>query len=429
MFIMFPATVTVTSRRRHESGQARGSRGCAGDATISSIMRKQKQKHFIPYLLILVAGVEASKPRNEGGPVDVCPLFSFGIIADVQYADCDNGSNFNKSVTRYYRKSLDVLREAVDFWNQDPNMIFIAQLGDLLDGVNKRLGISEASLADCLRELDRCSCKRVHHLIGNHDLYNFDRDTLHQHLNTTRDGQSYYSFSPYVGWRFIVLDPYDISTIESAHPTGAAAARELLRAANPNDLDDPDVNWVAGLIGNARRFVPFNGAISDTQLRWLEAELAAADAAADRVIVLSHTPLHPSAGRATALAWNYDAVLEQLAAARGVVAVVAGHDHEGGFAAASATGGVHHLTLASPLECGPGEVAYGAVDVYLDRLVVRGRGKVFRGLPHRPRPGGQRATGPSRERPPVAAAAAALHRFPSLARRQVGNLDLPLPAR
>lgn len=343
-------------------------------------MRKHKRRscHIFKICLLTLAwilSVNEATSRHETS--NTCPLFAFGIIADVQYADCDDGANFDQSVKRYYRKSLDILKEAVDFWNQEPNLVFIAQLGDLLDGVNRRLGISEASLDDCLQEFDRCTCKRVYHLIGNHDLYNFDRDTLHRRLGTSPGGRSYYSFSPHRGWRFVVLDPYDISTIEPIHPSGVDVARELLRSNNPNDIDTPGVDWMAGLSGTDRRFVPFNGALGDEQLRWLETELAAADAAADRVVVLTHIPLHPGAGKPSCLAWNHDAVLEQLAAARGVVAVLAGHDHEGGFAAAGGGGGgVHHLTLASPLECAPGEVAYGAVDVYADRLVVRGRGKV-----------------------------------------------------
>jgi manganese-dependent ADP-ribose/CDP-alcohol diphosphatase len=312
--------------------------------------------------------------RNMGSP-----LFTFGIIADVQYANCEDGYNFDKSVRRYYRNSLSILREAVDFWNQQPNLSFIAQLGDLLDGINKGLGISHASLDDCLQELDRCTCKRVYHLIGNHDLYNFDRGALDQRLGTAPGGSSYYSFTPHSGWRFIILDSYDISVVDPIHPTGRLAARELLRANNPNDVDDPQADWKSGLTGVDRRFLPYNGALGAAQLRWLEAELAAAAAANHRAVILSHIPLHPLAARATGLAWNYDAVLSTLAAARGVVAAVfAGHDHVGGFAAAGDAGGAHHLTVASPLECAPGEVAYGAVDVYPDRLVVRGRGKVGR---------------------------------------------------
>ena len=45
---------------------------------------------------------------------------------------------------------------------------------------------------------------------------------------------------------------------------------------------------------------------------------------------------------------------------RCVAAVLAGHDHEGGY---HHQDGVHHFTLNSPLLCAKGEVAYGTVRV------------------------------------------------------------------
>lgn len=48
--------------------------------------------------------------------VDDSKLFSFGVIADVQYADCEDGWNWNCTVPRYFRGALGQLRKAVDFW-------------------------------------------------------------------------------------------------------------------------------------------------------------------------------------------------------------------------------------------------------------------------------------------------------------------------
>jgi hypothetical protein len=45
-----------------------------------------------------------------------------------------------------------------------------------------------------------------------------------------------------------------------------------------------------------------------------------------------------------------------------VVAYFAGHAHQGGYMID--THGIHHRTLESPLECAPGVVAFGTVDVY-----------------------------------------------------------------
>jgi hypothetical protein len=38
------------------------------------------------------------------------PLFSFGVISDVQYADIDDGKSFH-GVKRYYRHALHALRQ------------------------------------------------------------------------------------------------------------------------------------------------------------------------------------------------------------------------------------------------------------------------------------------------------------------------------
>lgn len=67
------------------------------------------------------------------------PVFSFGVIADVQYADADDGSDFHQTVVRRYRNSLHIVNKAVDDWLEQEQRLgypiqLLAQLGDLLDG-------------------------------------------------------------------------------------------------------------------------------------------------------------------------------------------------------------------------------------------------------------------------------------------------------
>jgi manganese-dependent ADP-ribose/CDP-alcohol diphosphatase len=38
------------------------------------------------------------------------PIYSFGVIADVQYADMDDALNFKKDRLRRYRNSLQILK-------------------------------------------------------------------------------------------------------------------------------------------------------------------------------------------------------------------------------------------------------------------------------------------------------------------------------
>jgi manganese-dependent ADP-ribose/CDP-alcohol diphosphatase len=49
----------------------------------------------------------AAGPPLESNPK---PLFSFGVISDVQYADIDDGQTFH-GVKRYYRHALHALRQ------------------------------------------------------------------------------------------------------------------------------------------------------------------------------------------------------------------------------------------------------------------------------------------------------------------------------
>ena len=66
----------------------------------------------------------ASIPSSNNGDVRALPsergdgtppvfLCSFGVIADVQYADVKDGTSFCGTRVRRYRRSLDILKEAV----------------------------------------------------------------------------------------------------------------------------------------------------------------------------------------------------------------------------------------------------------------------------------------------------------------------------
>ncbi len=82
-----------------------------------------------------------------------------------------------------------------------------------------------------------------------------------------------------------MLDSFDVGIIgrDEADPEFLEAAR-ILAANNPNKVVGGDGSgWFHGLHGVQRRFVPFNGAVGDTQLQWLRRELASAAEAGDRV--------------------------------------------------------------------------------------------------------------------------------------------------
>lgn len=162
--------------------------------------------------------------------------FTFGVIADIQYANVPNGLNYSRTRERYYRNSLCLLRGAIKEWNEEcvaPK--FILQLGDVIDGCNSQIKASEEALKTVINDFTNCVAP-VHHIWGNHEFYNFDRTQLQQsalnskHLEgdivsgnmssfnvkpeiNNDDSEAFYGyhFSPFPKFRFIITDAYDLS--------------------------------------------------------------------------------------------------------------------------------------------------------------------------------------------------------------------------
>ena len=303
-----------------------------------------------------------------------------GVIADVQFVDQEDGFDYTGMQRRRYRHSLEVLRRAVGHWNTLGKVALVAQLGDLIDVKNteregiKDAGTSEEALRKVQEVLALCDCKHVVNVIGNHELYNFSRRRLEEVVEVRRGAATWHTFLPIPGvrLRIVVVDAYQVSTIQGVTEADTAAALAFLGEHNPNDITRFGTDWSRGLAGLGRRYMPYNGMVGEEQLAWLAGTLAAAAAAGEAVILLSHVPVCPAAADPLCLLWNYPEVLQVLDSHPGTVAMVlAGHDHEGGAAERE---GVWHLTLPSPLLVGEGEECWGEVEVWGDRLEWRGRG-------------------------------------------------------
>ncbi|XP_066521166.1 manganese-dependent ADP-ribose/CDP-alcohol diphosphatase [Hoplias malabaricus] len=330
---------------------------------------------------------------------EVTPLFTFGVIADIQYADKDNGYNFHHTRMRYYRNSLQILGHACRCWDveEDPRRrpAFILQLGDVIDGYNRELGASERALRTVLQEFGDCAVP-VHHVWGNHEFYNFSREELFQSgLNSRDKGEGEreenvnvgekvrekfssmeevyaYHFSPAPNFRFIVLDAYDMSIIgRNQRSEKYKQSMTIILEHNPNEeLNMPPSN-IDALEG---RYVKFNGGFSQEQLDWLDRVLNSADENKEKVVIASHIPIHPFSADYVCLAWNYDKILPILYSHKCVVCFMAGHDHDGGYFKDES--GIHHLTLKGAIETPPLGDAFGTVFVYEDKMVLRGRGRI-----------------------------------------------------
>ena len=301
----------------------------------------------------------------------------FGVIADIQFVDAEDGTDFTGVQVRRYRNSLEVLKIAVKRWSEGEGVEFVAQLGDIIDVKARDKG---SALEDCetvLSVLKKCKTKGLVNIIGNHDLYCFKRDKLNSLLNTKRDEHTWYSFKPIneSPLRIVVLDSYDISTIEGSSEKNTQAAFTFLAQHNPNDITRFGGDWSAGLAGLDKRFMPYNGMVGEEQLAWLRETLAASSSSGESVVILSHAPLCPGGCDPICLLWNYQEVLDVIKESEVVVAVFAGHDHDGGYKVHE---GVHHLTFPSPLLCKEDDIAFATVEMYQGCMVFRGEGM---GLP------------------------------------------------
>ncbi|CAN8274015.1 unnamed protein product [Cochlearia groenlandica] len=288
------------------------------------------------------------------------PLFSFGVIADVQYADIPDGKSF-LGVPRYYRNSILVLQKAVESWNRHGNLKFVINMGDIVDGFCPK-DQSLSATKKIVQEFDRFNGP-VYHMIGNHCLYNLPREKLLPLLKIRGcvDGVAYYEFSPTPEYRVVVLDGYDVSALgwPQDHPNTISALR-ILEEKNPNlDKNSPE-----GLVDVERRFVKYNGGVGEKQLQWLDNVLQDAERSKQRVIVCGHVPMSPFVASKAALLWNFDEVMSVIHKYDCVKVCLSGHDHKGGYFVDSH--GVHHRSLEAALECPPGTYSFGYIDVYDD---------------------------------------------------------------
>lgn len=305
------------------------------------------------------------------------PLVTFGVLADVQYADHDDKpARYDPSMMRYYRNALNQVRRAYDHWSRVPGLGFVLQLGDLIDEHN----------GGCHRGLDRVleamGPLPSYHTVGNHELYNCDRKDLarkylqHRHTELPLDGGGpvfYYSFTPRPGVRLISLDCFDVSVLgRNPQEPQRRMAAELLAHAH-GTWDEECWEQTGELTGLDQRFIDSNGALSDAQLRWLDAELTRADALGEVAVVFGHLAISPASAGADCLLWNYAEVMGLFDAHPCVALYLCGHTHRCGYAVD--TKGVHYMALAGIIETAPEQEAFSTVSVFPDRIEVLGSGR------------------------------------------------------
>lgn len=267
-------------------------------------------------------------------PIALNPTLRFGLIADPQYADVapDIANNL------YYRQALHKLPQAISALNQQP-LDFVVTLGDLVD----RQWESYAAVLPLYDRLEHPHAV----VLGNHDV-----QTIAQHLNNRAPlPKSYYAFR-LAGWRFIVYDGNDVS--------------HYCNALNGDDYYQAETLLADLRAQQQPQAQPWNGAVGQQQLAWIEQQLIEARQQGEKVGVFGHYPLAP---HTTHILMNAQ-VLVDLFTSYNIQFCFSGHDHRGNFARIGQTG---FYTMKGMLD-GPGDVPFAVVEVTEDRVKVNGFG-------------------------------------------------------
>lgn len=299
-------------------------------------MHQFKEKSYLLFfqlILFVLVGCGSSEPtgRNDRD----MPLFSFGVVADAQYADKD------PSGLRHYRTSLDNLADAAKKFNSK-DLKFVVHLGDIIDE-------NFSSYDDILPVYDQIQAP--HYIVlGNHE---FSVDASQKSEVVSRLGlqQRYYDFVV-EGWRFIAIDGQGLSTFAPAEgvlPQAKKMLEELKQQGSRNAYD-----W--------------NGGVDDAQLEWLKERLDLATENEEAVILFCHFPVYP-VGMAHNL-WNDQQVIRLLSSYPVVKAWFNGHNHAG---YTGIMDGIHFITFKGMVNH-PEKNAYAIAYVYPDQIVIEGMG-------------------------------------------------------
>ncbi len=267
------------------------------------------------------------------------PLFSFGVVTDIQYADLDNRSNYR------FRDVPPKLEACINTWNNH-DLEFNIQLGDLIQGNRQHTPFEFECIASIL---DKSSAP-VWQVIGNHCL-ELPLSKLHKRLGFD---YSYTSFSKQ-GFRFLILNSMDVSIY--SQPYNSESYQEALAYLSTNPVVK---KW--------------SGALSQVQKSWLKSELLAAQTNNERVVVFNHLPIHENTTDVQhGILWYHEEIRHLLHESGVVVAYLNGHYHKGGY---EKEGGLHFVTLEALVESPEGENAFGIVEVYDNRLEINGYGSL-----------------------------------------------------
>lgn len=261
------------------------------------------------------------------------------MIADPQYADLPPWLEME----RYYASSLDKLRQAIGVLNGE-DLSFVVTLGDLID----RGWESYDPVLAAYQGLRHESFL----MPGNHDFFVAPAKLgdVHKRLGMPA---AWHDFAR-GGFRFVVIDGNEISLFSTpeGHLRHALAQRRL------------ETLLTEGAI-NAKEW---NGGIGDGQFAWLEAVLAWASAADEKVVVMGHYPLYPENEHNL---WSAERLTDLFARSGNVIAYLNGHNHVGNLGRAGNTWYVNFKGMVDT----KAENTFAVVEIFADRIEIIGHGR------------------------------------------------------
>lgn len=361
--------------------------------------------------------------------MDWASVHRLGLLADIQYADVADGSDFSGREIRRYRGSLDVVSRAIrDRFTRAsrPVVQALINLGDIVDGKAKpNFAQDFAKVEAVLDELQHtaspppprgaaCSAEGARgattpvvpafvenepaggadpgvpeghnwrsvprlDLIGNHELYCAPRSVLRTCLRGDwTDGEHLYYARTVGGGRFRLLfvDGYVEATMgyDKEDNPFLLRGKARLGSENPHVLAGPG-DWFSGVPVEKHKFVPYNGALGDAQRDWLRTELRDSFFARQYVVFFSHIPLYAAdPEKQKTILWDSEEIFallaEEVSGAGGVRnaahVIVFVAGHAHSFASCvDDRVGVTHVVLSSPMLTPPGGECCAVLDLSL----------------------------------------------------------------
>jgi manganese-dependent ADP-ribose/CDP-alcohol diphosphatase len=271
-------------------------------------------------------------PANQ----EQLPIFSFGVIADVQYCDCDAAGS------RFYRSSLTKLKDAINSLRTD-NPSFVFNLGDLIE--------KDFSSYKPVYSIFDTAGFIIYHTTGNHD-YSVEPRLKKSIPPHNKNKEGYYSFN-YLTFRFIVLNGNELSTYSTNNKSEIKKAEDyILNLKNSGEINGQD--W--------------NGGISTTQMVWLTNQLITAKKNNEKVFIICHFPVFPFNEHNLL---NYRDVLSVLEGYDNIIAWFNGHNHAGNYGNFNST---HFITFKGMVETEMTN-SFALIEVYKNKIWIKGSGR------------------------------------------------------